>query len=99
MFLKVLFAPITHQPPSDRMFMHPDPESMLQQASPVPRCPTTPLAPGLCFCGSRERKLFELPSLGLRSSSVGAYGGGASIVGGGEVGGIAFVMSGGLWTM
>jgi hypothetical protein len=79
--------------------MHPDAESTLQQASPVPRCPITPLAPGRCFCGSRACKLFELPSLALRSSSVGAYGGGASIVGGGDVGGIAFGISGGLGTM
>lgn len=78
--------------------MHPDPESTLQQASPVPpRCPITPCAPGLRLCDSFERKTVELPSHALRSSSVGAYGGGASIVGGGgEVGGVSFVMFAGV---
>ena len=71
--------------------MHPDSESMLQEASPLPRCPITPRAPGLYFCGSFGRDSFVLESLALRSASVVAYGGGASMIGG-EAGAAVFDM-------
>jgi hypothetical protein len=71
--------------------MHPDSESMLQEASPLPRCPITPRAPGLYFCVSFGRESFVLGSLALRSASVVAYGGGASMIGG-EAGAAVFDM-------
>lgn len=64
--------------------MQPDPESILQQASPLPRCPMIPVTPGLRLPDSFGDKLFELLSLAFRSASVGAYGGGASITRGGD---------------
>ena len=49
----------------------------------------TPLAPGLYLCGSLGRESLVLESLALRSASVVAYGGGASMIGG-EVGAAVF---------
>lgn len=77
----------THQPSSERIFIQPEAESTLQQASPAPRCP---IAPGLRLGKSCDCMFLELASLVLRSSSVCAYGGGAPIVGGGDVGRAVF---------
>lgn len=66
--------------------MHPDPESTLQQPWPL----WWPILVLSLIPACSGRKFLGLASLARRSSSVGAYGGGASSVGGAAGGCTAF---------